>query len=81
MSNWMLVLSRLKSGGQRWDRTATPAFSGPAHANPGYEILLQPDGPIYFAGDHASHIVARQEGAALSSRRGSCTVWPPLCRV
>ena len=42
---------------------------GPANPNPGYEVLLQPDGPIYFAGDHASHIVAWQEGAALSSLR------------
>jgi monoamine oxidase len=32
----------------------------------GYQTLLQPDGPIYFAGDHVSHIVGWQEGAALS---------------
>ena len=37
--------------------------------NPNYEILIQPDGPIYFAGDHVSHIVGWQEGAALSSLR------------
>lgn len=37
--------------------------------NPNYEVLIQPDGPIYFAGDHVSHIVAWQEGAALSSLR------------
>jgi len=37
--------------------------------NPGYETLTQPDGPIYFAGDHVSHIVGWQEGAALSSLR------------
>ena len=37
--------------------------------NPGYETLLQPDGPIIFAGDHVSHIVAWQEGAALSALR------------
>ena len=35
--------------------------------DPGYQTLLQPDGPIHFAGDHVSHIVAWQEGAALSS--------------
>jgi monoamine oxidase len=35
----------------------------------GYEVILQPDGPIYFAGDAASHVVAWQEGAALSARR------------
>jgi monoamine oxidase len=33
----------------------------------GYQTLLSPDGPIYFAGDHVSHIVGWQEGAALSS--------------
>ena len=37
--------------------------------NPGYEILIQPDGPVYFIGDHASHIVGWQEGAALSALR------------
>ena len=37
--------------------------------NANYEALLQPDGPIYFAGDHCSHIVGWQEGAALSSLR------------
>ena len=38
-------------------------------SNPGYETLIQPDGPIIFAGDHVSHIVAWQEGAALSALR------------
>src|SRR5260370_33035447 len=37
--------------------------------NPGYETLIEPDGPIVFAGDHVSHIVAWQEGAALSALR------------
>lgn len=36
---------------------------------PGYERVLQPDGPIFFAGDHLSHIVGWQEGAALSAHR------------
>ena len=40
-----------------------------SQTNPGYETLLQPDGPIIFAGDHCSHIVAWQEGAALSALR------------
>ena len=35
----------------------------------GYQTLLEPDGPIYFAGDHVSHIVGWQEGAALSAVR------------
>jgi monoamine oxidase len=38
-------------------------------SNPGYETLIQPDGRIIFAGDHCSHIVAWQEGAALSGLR------------
>ena len=36
---------------------------------PGYDVVIQPDGPIYFAGDTISHIVGWQEGAALSARR------------
>lgn len=35
----------------------------------GYDVLLQPDGPIYFAGDTISHLIGWQEGAALSARR------------
>ena len=47
-------------------RSAGAARTG---TNPNYEIIIQADGPIYFAGDHASHIVGWQEGAALSSLR------------
>ena len=36
---------------------------------PGYERIIQPDGPIIFAGDHTSHLVGWQEGAALSAHR------------
>lgn len=36
---------------------------------PGYRRALQPDGPIYLCGDHLSHIVGWQEGAALSAHR------------
>jgi len=42
---------------------------GGEYANAGYTTLLQPDGPIYFVGDHVSYLVGWQEGAALSSRR------------
>ncbi len=42
---------------------------GGTFANPGYTTLLQPDGPIYFIGDHVSYLVGWQEGAALSSLR------------
>lgn len=34
-----------------------------------YDVITSPDGPIYFAGDHTSHVVGWQEGAALSGRR------------
>lgn len=34
---------------------------------PAYNELNQPDGRIYFAGDYLSHLVAWQEGAALSA--------------
>jgi monoamine oxidase len=33
-----------------------------------YRRFLEPDGRIYFAGDHCSHIIAWQEGAALSAQ-------------
>ena len=50
-----------------------PARPGSSRRHPfnlaGYQTLLQPDGPIYFAGDHVSHIVGWQEGAAISSVR------------
>jgi len=32
-------------------------------------VIIEADGPIYFAGDTASHIVGWQEGAALSACR------------
>jgi monoamine oxidase len=39
-------------------------------AGPGtLEALLAPDRRVYFAGDHTSHLVGWQEGAALSSYR------------
>ena len=34
-----------------------------------YQRLIQPEGRIYFAGDHTSHLVGWQEGAALSAHR------------
>ncbi len=34
-----------------------------------YNTITAPDGPIYFAGDHTSHLVGWQEGAALSGKR------------
>jgi monoamine oxidase len=38
-------------------------------SDPEYELLNQPDGPFYFAGEHLSHVGAWQEGAILSGRR------------
>jgi monoamine oxidase len=35
----------------------------------GYDVVIEADGPIYFAGDTISHVVGWQEGAALSARR------------
>jgi monoamine oxidase len=35
----------------------------------GYNRLIEPDGPIHLAGDHVTHLVAWQEGAALSAHR------------
>jgi monoamine oxidase len=35
----------------------------------GYERAIQADDPIFLAGDHMSHIVGWQEGAALSAHR------------
>jgi monoamine oxidase len=48
---------------------ARSAEAARTRTNPGYETLIEPDGPIIFAGDHVSHIVAWQEGAALSALR------------
>ena len=39
--------------------------------DPAYETLLKPDGRVYFAGDHTSHLVGWQEGAALSAIRAT----------
>ena len=50
-------------------RNLGPMYGERVSIDPGYEVLLQPDGPIYFVGDHVSHIVGWQEGAAVSSVR------------
>jgi monoamine oxidase len=43
--------------------------NGDESAPPGYEVWTQPQGRIFLAGDHTSHIVGWQEGAALSAHR------------
>src|SRR5271156_3182790 len=42
---------------------------GDSGAPAGYEVWTKPQGRIYLAGDHTSHIVGWQEGAALSAHR------------
>jgi monoamine oxidase len=61
---------------RRFPGAGVARTGGPSHptrastqTNPGYETLIQPDDRVYFAGDHVSHIVGWQEGAALSSLR------------
>jgi monoamine oxidase len=46
-----------------WISSFGDYYSGP------YRAFLEPDDRIYFAGDHCSHVVAWQEGAALSAHR------------
>ncbi|MGH9607846.1 MAG: flavin monoamine oxidase family protein [Terracidiphilus sp.] len=52
-----------------WIDSYGPSENGFGKPGPNYETLIQPDGPVYFVGDHVSHVVAWQEGAALSSLR------------
>jgi monoamine oxidase len=42
---------------------STEYYEGP------YKEFIQPDDRIYFSGDHCSHIIGWQEGAALASHR------------
>jgi len=46
---------------------ARNAAAARTQTDPAYEQLIQPDGPILFAGDHCSHLIAWQEGASLSA--------------
>jgi monoamine oxidase len=43
--------------------------AGGEYYNGPYKAFLEPDDHIYFAGDHCSHLVTWQEGAALSAHR------------
>jgi len=42
---------------------------GPGYYEGPYRELIVPDDRIYFAGDHCSHVIGWQEGAALSAQR------------
>jgi monoamine oxidase len=46
-----------------------PPVSEAAYFEGPYRELIVPDDRIYFAGDHCSHIIGWQEGAALSAQR------------
>ncbi len=46
-----------------------PPTSEEDYYNGPYRELIVPDDRIYFAGDHCSHIIGWQEGAALSAQR------------
>jgi monoamine oxidase len=46
-----------------------PEDKAPGYYDGPYKQFIEPDGPIFFAGDHCSHIIGWQEGAALSAHR------------
>ena len=53
-----------------WHRTPylEGGWTSPPYSSPGYQLLLQPAGRVYFAGDWLSHAVAWQHGAFVSAR-------------
>ncbi|MFK3980753.1 flavin monoamine oxidase family protein [Micromonospora sp. NPDC050397] len=53
-----------------WDRTRylEGAWTSPPHGTAGYNLLLEPAGRVYFAGDWLSHETAWQHGAFVSAR-------------
>jgi monoamine oxidase len=53
-----------------WHRTPylEGGWTSPPYSSPGYQLLLQPAGRVYFAGDWLSHSVAWQHGAFVSAR-------------
>ena len=72
-----LLFGQRRAGGAQAPGMAPSTQTGQAQSavaartgtNPGYETLIEPDGRVIFAGDHVSHIVGWQEGAALSALR------------
>jgi len=69
--SWIDSYGKLQT---EWENDKPAIGNGPlkqhwqmAMTQTGYQTLLRPDGPIYFAGDHVSHIVGWQEGAAISA--------------
>ncbi|HEY2671251.1 MAG TPA: FAD-dependent oxidoreductase [Rugosimonospora sp.] len=53
-----------------WHRTPylEGGWTSPPYTSPGYQLLLQPAGRVYFAGDWLSQAVAWQHGAFVSAR-------------
>jgi monoamine oxidase len=53
-----------------WHRTPylEGGWTSPPYTSPGYQLLQQPAGRVYFAGDWLSHLVAWQHGAFVSAR-------------
>ncbi|MDG4831501.1 FAD-dependent oxidoreductase [Solwaraspora sp. WMMD1047] len=53
-----------------WQRTpyVEGAWVSAPYGTPGYDLLLEPAGNVYFAGDWLSHSVAWQHGAFVSAR-------------
>ncbi len=53
-----------------WHRTPhiEGGWTSPPYGSAGYQLLLQPAGHVYFAGDWLSHAVAWQHGAFVSAR-------------
>jgi monoamine oxidase len=53
-----------------WHRTPylEGGWTSPPYTTPGYQLLLEPAGRVYFAGDWLSHSVAWQHGAFVSAR-------------
>jgi len=52
-----------------WVSQGADFSQGGAYFNGPYRELIVPDDRIYFAGDHCSHVIGWQEGAALAAQR------------
>ncbi len=57
------IVQKGSTGGEKQPTAAATETNG------AYEALIQPDWPIMLIGDHTSHLVGWQEGAALSALR------------
>jgi monoamine oxidase len=62
-------MSRVSFDAEGTRRVAAGQSGERRRANPAYEQLITPDGPLYIIGDHAAQVGTWQEGAALSAHR------------